>query len=139
MENQLHVDRKITNFNRKTNATFILPSNDFQDSQTKRERVRESSSTSTLLTRSKTQITPHLSQALASPDHAAPSPRSRAGQASSFFSLLPQHRRHLDQSLASCSRRHHPRPISSPPLKTDLSFPIYLSFPQSLNLSLFDL
>ena len=28
---------------------------------------------------------------------------------------------------------------SSPPLKTDLSFPIYLSFPQSLNLSLFDL
>ena len=41
MENQLHVDRKITNFNRKTNATFILPSNDFQDSQTKRERERE--------------------------------------------------------------------------------------------------
>ena len=85
--------------------------------QRERERERESSSTSTLLTRSKTQITPHLSQALASPDYAAPSPRSRAGQASSFFSLLPQRRRHLDQSLASCSRRHHPRPISLPATK----------------------
>ena len=55
---------------------------------------------------------------------------------------------HLSDCLASRSRRHHPRPIlfsthskpiSSPPLKTDLSFLIYLSFPQSLNLSLFDL
>ena len=59
-----------------------------------------------------------------------------------------QCRHHLDRSLASCSCRHHsrlisfsthPRLISSPPLNIDLSFPINLSFPQSLNLSLFDL
>ena len=87
---------------------------------------RESSNTSTLLTRSKTHLQAHLSQALASPaklwpaqivlphrlGHTALPPRSRAGQASFFFSLLPQCRRHLDQSLASRSRRHHPRPIS---------------------------
>ena len=62
--------------------------------------------------------------------------------------VVLQRRHHLDWSLASCSCCHHPRPIlfsthprplSSPPLKTDLSFPIYLSFPQSLNLSLLDL
>ena len=47
--------------------------------------------------------------------------------------------RHLDRSLASRSRHHHPRPISSPLLKTNLSFPIYLYFPQSLNICLFDL
>ena len=59
-----------------------------------------------------------------------------------------QHRRHLDRSLASHSHHHHPRPISflthprpisSPPLKTNLSFPIYLYFPHSLNICLFDL
>ena len=59
-----------------------------------------------------------------------------------------QCRHHLDRSLASRSRHHHPRPISfltdprpisSPPLKTALSFPIYLYFPQSLNICLFDL
>ena len=74
------------------------------------------------------------------PDQAAPSSRSHASQASSFFSLLPLRCRHLDRSLASRSLHHHPRLISflthprlilSPPLKTDLFFSIYLSFPQS--------
>ena len=38
MENQLHIVCKITHFSCKTNAAFILPSNEFQDSQTERER-----------------------------------------------------------------------------------------------------
>ena len=55
---------------------------------------------------------------------------------------MPQRRCHLDRSLASLSRRHHlrpilflthPRPISLPSLKTDLSFP------QSLNFSILSL
>ena len=128
MENQLHVDRKITYFSHKTNATFILPSNDFQDSQAKRERERESTSHNPKprsgLTSAK--LRPAQIVLAHSPDHVAPPPRSHAGQASSFFSLLPQRRRHLDRSLASRSCRHHlrpisflthPRPISSPPLK----------------------
>ena len=50
---------------------------------------------------------------------------------------MPQRRCHLDRSLASLSRRHHlrpilflthPRPISLPSLKTDLSFPQSLNF-----------
>ena len=96
--------------------------------QRERERERESTSHSPKprsgLTSAKLRpaqiVLPH------SPDHVALPPRSHAGQASSFFSLLPQRRRHLDRSLASRSRRHHlrpisflthPRPISSPPLK----------------------
>ena len=41
MENQLHVDYKITHFSRKINYTLILSSNDFQDSERERERERE--------------------------------------------------------------------------------------------------
>ena len=39
MENQLHVDCKITHFSHKTNAAFILPSNEFQDLERERERA----------------------------------------------------------------------------------------------------
>ena len=42
MENQLHVDYKITHFSHKINYTLILSSNDFQDSERERERERES-------------------------------------------------------------------------------------------------
>ena len=81
MENQLHVDHKNTHFNRKTNAALILPSNDFQDSERERERERA-------------QVAAQPSYG--SPDRVAPTAqitpphhRDRAGQASSFFSLLP--------------------------------------------------
>ena len=124
MENQLHIDRKITHFNHKTNATFILPSNEFQDSERERERAQgpkpKSRLTSAKLRPTQIVLPHHL-------NHAAPPPRSCVSQASSFFSFLPQSHRHLDRSLASCSLRHHPRPISfsthprpisSPPLKT---------------------
>ena len=40
MENQLHVECKITHFSHKTNATFILPSNEFQDLKRERESPR---------------------------------------------------------------------------------------------------
>ena len=59
MENQLHFDRKITHFSRKTNSAFILPSNKLQDSEREREREHEH--------------TPHMVQ---KPDHASPQPSS---------------------------------------------------------------
>ena len=66
MENYLRFDRKISHFECKIIYALILPSNNFQKSHLKRESSRS------LLTRSKTHIQAHLSQALASPDRAAP-------------------------------------------------------------------
>ena len=60
------VDHKIGADKRKIIYVLIFPTNNFQKSHMKRE------SSSTLLTQSKTHIQAHLSQALASPDRAAP-------------------------------------------------------------------
>ena len=65
-ENHLRFDRKISHFERKIIYALILPSNNFWKPHLKREN------SSTLLTRSKTHIQAHLSQALASLDRAAP-------------------------------------------------------------------
>ena len=60
------IDRKIRAPRRKIIYVLIFPTNNFQKSHMKRE------SSSTLLTQSKTHIQAHLSQALASPNRAAP-------------------------------------------------------------------
>ena len=75
MENQLHVDHKITHFSLKTNATFILPSNDFRDLEREREREREN------------RWSP--SQALAAQIVPPPPPRSRRPTAQIAPTKLP--------------------------------------------------
>ena len=48
VENQLHVDCKITHFSHKTNVPFILPLNEFEDSERERERERAHARTNQL-------------------------------------------------------------------------------------------
>ena len=173
------VDHKIPLPSWKWISVSILPSNEFQDSQTEREREGDSKKrehrwfaqpSSSIVHRSLITAQPSFNtnthhQSLISThpslitDPQTPKthlfdrqPCTDGYRLSSNLDNRPQvvlqRRHHLDWSLASCSCCHHPRPIlfsthprplSSPPLKTDLSFPIYLSFPQSLNLSLLDL
>ena len=138
IENQLHIDCKITHFSCKTNAAFILPSNEFQDSQTEREREPTHAPTNyTPLTHTHTNLisapthappsTPHIVRRQAPttqpsqgqprsccplcPDHAAP-PRSHHDCTGSFAPR--SHPLNLTAMLHRCMclihhRHHHPR------------------------------
>ena len=151
MEINFRVDCKITLFWCKTILAFILTSNQLQDSKMKRERGREHIHHRPAKLRHRSPITdpsspiPHHRPAKLRHKHPSPIPHLSPP---SLITDPQTPKTFLSNRLAFCSRHHHPRsilfsthpkPISSSPLKTDLSFPIYLSFPQSFNLSLFDL